>query len=40
MTVASKLALFMSNVRSNSKMKIAKAKEFKSLVSIIIDIDT
>lgn len=39
LTVASKLHMFMSNVRSNNKMKIAKAKEFKALVSFIIDID-
>jgi hypothetical protein len=39
MTVASKLQMFMSNVRSDSKMKMAKAKEFKSLVNTIIEID-
>jgi hypothetical protein len=31
--------MFMSNVRSNDKMKLAKAKEFEKLVSIIIKIN-
>ena len=39
MSVASTLQMFMSNVRSNDKMKLAKAKEFEKLVSIIIKIN-